>query len=60
MPIITPTYPHQNSAFNVTGHALKTIRSKMEKARDICRDIVEKEEEEEKEENRSVRGEGVI
>jgi poly(A) polymerase Pap1 len=59
MPIITPTYPHQNSAFNVTAYSLKIIRSQMEKARDICRDIEEREEEveEEEEEKRSVREE---
>ncbi len=39
MPIITPTFPHQNSTFNVTTNTLKLIKEKMCVASEICLNI---------------------
>ena len=44
MPILTPTYPHQNSTFNVTANTLKLIKEKMGVAADICDQIMEGKE----------------
>ena len=44
MPILTPTYPHQNSAFNVSANTLKTIRGKMAAAKRLAEEILEQEE----------------
>ena len=44
MPILTPTYPHQNSAFNVSVNTLKTIRAKMEEAKRQTQEILDEEE----------------
>lgn len=41
MPIITPTYPHINSTFNVSSNTLKIIKNKLAKANEICRAIGE-------------------
>lgn len=39
MPILTPTFPHQNSTFNVTNNTLRLIREKMCVASEICSNI---------------------
>ena len=44
MPIITPTYPFQNTAFNVSPNTLRIITAKMEKARMLCEEILLTEE----------------
>ena len=41
MPILTPTYPHMNSAFNVSPSTLKVITDKMVQARDVCKTALE-------------------
>ncbi len=44
MPIITPTYPHLNSTFNVTSSTLKLIQDKMARAHRLCKRIFDGEE----------------
>ncbi len=44
MPIITPTYPHINSTFNVTPSTLKLIQEKMTRAEELCQKIFKGEE----------------
>ncbi len=44
MPIITPTYPHMNSTFNVTSSTLKLIQEKMTRAQQLCNKIFNGEE----------------
>ena len=39
MPIITPTYPHMNSGFNVSASTLKLIKDKMARARELVQKI---------------------
>ena len=41
MPIITPTYPHLNSSFNVSNNTKKLIQQKMLVAAGTCDKIVE-------------------
>ncbi len=44
MPVLTPTYPHINSTFNVTPTTLKLIQDKMVRARQLCEQIFRGEE----------------
>ncbi|CAB4069449.1 PAP [Lepeophtheirus salmonis] len=44
MPVITPTYPHLNSTFNVTQSTLKLIQDKMHLAVRTCSQILEEKE----------------
>ena len=44
MPIITPTYPHINSSFNVSGNTKKLIQQKMLVAAGTCDRIMEGKE----------------
>ena len=44
MPILTPTFPHQNSTFNVTSNTLRLIREKMVVAADICDGVLKGED----------------
>ena len=41
MPIITPTFPHLNSSFNVSSNTMKLIQQKMLVAAGTCDKIVE-------------------
>jgi len=43
--VITPTFPHINSTFNVTHSTLKLIQDKMSKAHALCQEILEGREE---------------
>ena len=36
MPVITPTYPHLNSTFNVSHSTLNLIQAKMRRAKETC------------------------
>ena len=44
MPILTPTFPHQNSTFNVTANTLKLIIEKMAVAAQTCDLIMQGED----------------
>jgi poly(A) polymerase len=44
MPIITPTFPHLNSTFNVSLSTQRLVQGKMVKAVAVCQDILEGKE----------------